>query len=46
MARSTPVILHSYRRAPDGTVSVPYGAERLAPLCESRPKRCESTRPG
>jgi PAS domain S-box-containing protein len=34
MARSTPVILHSFRRAPDGTISVPYGAERLAPLCE------------
>lgn len=38
MARSAPVILHSLRRAADGTLSVPYGAERLAPLCEMSPE--------
>ncbi len=38
MARSTPVILHSFRRAPDGGLTITYGAERLADLCETSPE--------
>jgi PAS domain S-box-containing protein len=46
MARSTPVILHSFRRAPDGTLTIPFGAERLAPICEMAPETLEADAAG